>query len=154
MVINKKKKKKISVSNQNVNIIKKLLVIKNRFQNCLIMFLLMTRDMPNSERHPSEYINNIVLESMYIEAVTEGDVVDIFKHFKNSSACWDEFSHELVKSIKDYNKIPLTHICNLSLTMAYFLLSLNLFLRADLIWCSQIIDQYLFNQFFLHYLRN
>ena len=52
---------------------------------------------------------------MFVDNVTESDVVKIFANLKSSSTGWDGISLDVVKSSFAYFVKPLTHCMNLSL---------------------------------------
>ena len=56
----------------------------------------------------------------YIRPVTEIEIVDIISDFKDSAAGWDELKPSIIKGIKQFIKVPLRHICDLSFSAGVF----------------------------------
>ena len=59
-------------------------------------------------------------DTFKMSPVTENEVAKIIENFKDSAAGWDDLRPNVMKSIKDCIKIPLTHISNLSFVNGIF----------------------------------
>ena len=61
-----------------------------------------------------------------INHVTEDETIKIMGQFKDSAAGWDSLMPSIIKNIKEYLKLPLAHICNLSFSTGVFPTELKL----------------------------
>ena len=75
----------------------------------------LAKKIPNSDKKPKDFIKGVKEKSMYIETVTQSDVVKIFSSLKSASSGWDGVSLDAVKSSLASFVEPLTHCMNLSL---------------------------------------
>ena len=50
----------------------------------------------------------------------ENEVLEIISKLKNSAPGWDGFDANTIKEIKDLLLVPLTHVCNVSLSTGIF----------------------------------
>ena len=75
----------------------------------------LAQKIPHSEKSPKDFIKVCNENSMFVDNVTESDVVKIFASLKSSSSGWDGISLNVVKSSFAYFVKPLTHCMNLSL---------------------------------------
>ena len=55
-----------------------------------------------------------------INHVTEDEIVKIMGQFKDNAAGWDSLKPSMIKNIKEYVKLPLACICNLSFSTWVF----------------------------------
>ena len=76
----------------------------------------VSADIPIHNKSPTSYINNHISDTIYLEPVTENEVENIIINLKNSSPGWDDFTAKIVKLSYPSFIIPLTYICNLSLS--------------------------------------
>ena len=60
-----------------------------------------------------------------LDPVLENEVSKISNSFKDSATGWNETKQRIVKNIKESIKIPLTHICNKSVSNGLFLLEMK-----------------------------
>ena len=82
----------------------------------------MAKKIPvNKDKHFSDYITHHVVNSMFLEPVTEQEILNIVKLFKNKHSCGhDGIPMFLLKNVI-YNILkPLSYICNLSLKNGIF----------------------------------
>ena len=61
-----------------------------------------------------------------INPVTEDEIVKIMGQFKDNAAGWDSLKPSIMKNIKEYVKLPLACICNLSFSTGVFPTELKL----------------------------
>ena len=80
----------------------------------------LAKAIPQVSKSPIEYIKENLENCFYIRPVTEIEIVDIISDFKDSAAGWDELKPSLIKGIKQFIKVPLRHICNLSFSAGVF----------------------------------
>ena len=76
----------------------------------------LSADIPIHNKSPTSYITNHISDTIYLEPVTENEVENIIINLKNSSPGWDDFTAKIVKLSYPSFIIPLTYICNLSLS--------------------------------------
>ena len=76
----------------------------------------LSADIPRHNKSPTFYISNHIFDTIYLEPVTENEVENIIINLKNSSPGWDDFTAKIVKLSYPSFIIPLTYICNLSLS--------------------------------------
>ena len=77
--------------------------------------------LPNTDIDPITYINNGVSKTIFLQPVTENEVIKILKNMKNSSSPgWDAITSKIVKVSYNYFLSPLVHICNLSFMFGVF----------------------------------
>ena len=69
---------------------------------------------------PSDYLKYDIMNKMHLDPVTENEIDKIILNFRDSSAGWDELKPTMVKSIRNYIKSPLRHICKLSFRTGIF----------------------------------
>ena len=73
----------------------------------------LAKNIPVSDKQPSEYMTHNILEMFYLSPVAEAEVDKIISNFKDSAAGWNELKPPIIKTVKDSIKIPLAHIGNL-----------------------------------------
>ena len=61
-----------------------------------------------------------MMNCFYIRPVTEIEIVNIVSDFTGSAAGWDELKPSVIRGIKEFIKMPLRHICNLSFNTGVF----------------------------------
>ena len=74
----------------------------------------------------SSYLNNRVINSIFLEPVTQLEVKKIISALKISSPGWDDIAPKVVKECQELLLVPLTHVFNLSLTEGVFPTELKL----------------------------
>ena len=122
MVINTRKQRQISNRFKcNGKTIEDECIIAYKFNNFFInIWPELAKNTPPSNKSPSEYITNVGEATFTINAVTDTEVATIIGNFNDSAAGWDDLRPKIIKGIKDYVKLPPTHICNLSFVSGVF----------------------------------
>ena len=122
MVINKRKQRQISNRFKcNGKTIEDENLIANKFNDFFINIgPELAKNIPPSNKSPSEYITNVSEATFTINAVTDTEVANIIGNFNDNAAGWDDLGPKIIKGIKYYVKLPLTHICNLSFASGVF----------------------------------
>ena len=122
MVINKREQCQISNRFKcNGKTIEDENLIANKFNDFFINIgPELDKNIPPSNKSPSEYITNVSEATFTINAVTDTEVANIIGNFNDSAAGWDDLRPKIIKGIKDYVKLPLTHLCNLSFVSGIF----------------------------------
>ena len=122
MVINKRKQRQISNRFKcNGKTIEDENLIANKFNDFFINIgPELAKNIPPSNKSPFEYITNVSEATFTINAVTDAEVANIIGNFNDSAAGWDDLRPKIIKCIKYYVKLPLTHICNLSFVSGVF----------------------------------
>ena len=80
----------------------------------------LTKKIPHSNKNPTSYITNTIMESIYLYNVTETEVRNIIYNLKFTSPGWDNLNAKVVKHTFDLYLQPLIHILNLSLKQGIF----------------------------------
>ena len=121
MIINK---------NKNMSVTKRFLhngkivdgkEIADRFNNFFVnVGSTLAKAIPPVSKSPTEYIKENMMNCFYIRPVTEIEIVNIISDFKDSAAGWDELKPSVIRGIKEFIKMPLRHICNLSFNTGVF----------------------------------
>ena len=121
-VINKRKHKPLATKfRQGDTIIEDKVTIAEHFNKYFVnVGATLANKIPDSNKNPTDYIKNKVLDSFFLEATCEAEVEKIINSMKDSAAGWDDLLPNIMKTIKEYIKIPLTHICNLSFATGIF----------------------------------
>ena len=116
MVTNKRKQRQISNRFKcNGKTVEDENLIANKFNDFFINIgPELAKNIPPGNKSPSEYIINVSEATFTINAVTDTEVANIIDNFNDSAAGWDDLRPKIIKGIKDYVKLPPTHICNLS----------------------------------------
>ena len=66
------------------------------------------------DRNPYEFMNNKVVNSLFLAPTNETEISEIISNVKNSSAGYDGTTIKMIKKLKGELLTPLTHIFNLS----------------------------------------
>ena len=80
----------------------------------------LAEKIPRVDKDPVSYIKNNTHKSIFLQPVSDLEVVKILKSLKQSSEGWDDISPRIVKNTYTYFLTPLVHICNLSLLHGIF----------------------------------
>ena len=116
MVINKRKYRQCCtkfVSNGETLEDGKL--IANKFNDFFVnVGSSLAKTIPLSPKNPTDYMMQNIDTIFNINPVTEDEIVKIMGQFKDSAAGWDSLKPSIIKNIKEYVKLPLACICNLS----------------------------------------
>ena len=95
--------------------------IADRFNNFFVNDgSTLAKAIPPVSKSPTEYIKENMMNCFYIRPVTEIDIVNIISDFKDSAAGWDELKSSVIRGIKEFIRMPLRHICNLSFNTGVF----------------------------------
>ena len=96
--------------------------IADRFNNLFVNGgSTLAKEIPPVSKSPTEYRKENMMNCFYIRPVTEIEIVDIIiSDFKDSAAGWDELKPSVIRGIKEFIKMPLRHICNLSFNTGVF----------------------------------
>ena len=146
MVIDKRKRRQISnrfkcngknIENENL--------IANKLNDFFINIgPELAKNIPPGNKSPSGFITNVSEATFTINAVTDTEVANIIGNFNDSSAGWDGLRPKIIKGIKDYVKLPLTHICNLSFVSGVFPTELEV---ANLVPIYKSNDEMIFSNY-------
>ena len=80
----------------------------------------LAKTIPLSPQNPTDYMMQNIDTIFNINPVTEDEIVKIMGQFKDSAAGWDSLKPSIIKNIKEYVKLPLACICNLSFSTGVF----------------------------------
>ena len=80
----------------------------------------LAKDIPNSSSTYQEFPNHPSDNSIFLQPVTENEILDIIKALNNGSPGIDDICAKPIKYISDVIIIPLCYICQLSLTQGCF----------------------------------
>ena len=80
----------------------------------------LARKIRKSNVDPTSYINNTILDTMFLREVEHSEVKNIILSLKNSSPGWDNICPKVVKDSYECIIRPLTHIFNLSFNSGVF----------------------------------
>ena len=80
----------------------------------------LVKNIPNSSSTFKEFPNHPCDNSIFLQPVTENETLQIMKALKNGSPGIDDICAKPIKYISDINVIPLSYICQLSLTQGCF----------------------------------
>ena len=82
----------------------------------MIFFLgsSLAKIIPLSPKNPTDYMMQDIDTIFNINPVTEDEIIQIMEQFKDGTAGWDSLKPSIIKTIKEYVKLPLAHICNIS----------------------------------------
>ena len=80
----------------------------------------LAKDIPNSSSTDQEFLNHLCDNSIFLQPVTENEILEIIKALNNGSPGIDEICAKPIKYISDIIVIPLCYICQLSLTQGCF----------------------------------
>ena len=143
MVIHKRKQRQIcNKFIYNEKIIEDENLIANKFNDFFINIgPELAKNISPTDKNPSEYITEETIATFTINTVTDVEVAKIIGSFNDSAARWDDLRPKTIKDIKDYIKLPLTHICNLSFTSGVFPTELKL---ANVVPIYNAIDEMVF----------
>ena len=127
-IINRNKKRKVATRFKiNNNIIENPEAIADKFNEYFINIgPTLAKDIPSSDRTPSDYLHNRIQESFFFAPVLENEILMIISKLKNSSSGWDCFETKVIKEIKTIIVEPLVYICNLSISTGIFPYELKL----------------------------
>ena len=80
----------------------------------------LAKAIPTVNKTPLYCMKNKIFESMFIEPVTQDEIVKLIGNLKDSACGWDELSTKFIKLSLECIVAPITHICNQSLQEGIF----------------------------------
>ena len=96
-------------------------VICNRFNNFFVNIgPTLAKSIPKVNESPLSYMGNRLIESIYLEPVTENQINTLIKALKDTATGFDNMNSMSLKISSETLVKPLTHICNFSLTQGIF----------------------------------
>ena len=120
-------------------------LISNRFNE---FFVNIGPNLANcikrQNKTPQEYMKYIIINSLYLEPVSESEIHNLISSLKNNSPGYDHLRANLLKMSFPIICKPLTYICNLSLQDGVFPQELKL---ANVIPLFKSGDRELFNNY-------
>ena len=128
MVINKRKYRQCCTKFvSNGETLKDGKLIANKFNDFFVnVGSSLAKTIPLSPKNPTDYMMQNIDTIFNINPVTEDEIVKIMGQFKDSAAGWDSLKPSIIKNIKEYVKLPLACICNLSFSTGVFPTELKL----------------------------
>ena len=128
IIINKSKnKKEASGFKYKDTIITNKQVIADKFNEFFVnVGPNLARNIPNTKTKPTAYLKNKVMESFFLQPVSEDELVKVITNLKNSAPGWDGYQAQILKKIKHTILRSILHICNLSFSTGVFPLELKL----------------------------
>ena len=96
-------------------------IICNRFNDFFVNIgPTLAKSIPKVNESPLSYMGNRLIESIYLEPVTENEINTLNKALKDTATGFDNMNSMSLKISSEILIKPLTHICNLSLTQGIF----------------------------------
>ena len=80
----------------------------------------LAKAIPNSSKSPLYCMKDRVLESIFLEPVTEEELYKLISKLKDSANGWDDLGSKFIKLSLHYIVKPLSYICNQSLQEGIF----------------------------------
>ena len=80
----------------------------------------MAKSIPKVNESPLSYVWNRLMESIYLEPVTENQINTLIKALKDTATGFNNMNSMSLNISSETLVKPLTHICNLSLTQGIF----------------------------------
>ena len=91
--------------------------ICNKFNDFFLNIgMNLTSKIPNTDIPCTKYLSGTYTKSIFMSPTSTNEVDNIISTLKNSSSGHDGIDAAMLKTVKAYIIIPLTHICNLSLS--------------------------------------
>ena len=120
-------------------------IICNRFNDFFVNIGPMSAKLiPKVNESPLRYMGNRLIETIYLEPVTENEINTLIKALKDTVTGFDNMNSMSLKISSETLIKPLTHICNLSLTQGIFPSQLKI---ANVIPLYKSDDPMLFNNY-------
>ena len=104
----------------------------------------MAAKIPEQNLSPLDFMDQPLLNSIYLSEVTSEEINNILKSLKNGAAGYDELNACLLKHISPFITEPLKYLSNLSLSEGIFPTELKL---ANVIPLYKADDAFLFNNY-------
>ena len=83
----------------------------------------MAAKIPEQNVSPLDFMDQPLLNSIYLSEGTSEEINNILKYLKNDAAGYDELNSCLLKHISPFITEPLKYLSNLSLSEGVFLLN-------------------------------
>ena len=80
----------------------------------------LAKSLKNVNRKPKFYLEEPLINTMFLAPVTEKELYEIFKLLKDSAAGYDEMRTEPLRNALPHYVSPLNYVCNLSLQQGIF----------------------------------
>ena len=126
MINNKKSITKCSKFTHNNRYITNENEIANHFNKFVVNIgPNLAKNIPNSSSTFQEFLNHPCDNSIFLQPVTENETLQIMKALNNGSPGIDDICAKPIKYIRDSIVIPLSYICQLSLTQGCFPIELK-----------------------------
>ena len=120
-------------------------IICNRFNDFFVNIgPTLAKSIRKVNACPLSYMGNRLIESIYLEPVTENEINTLIKALKDTATGFDNMNYMSLKISSETLIKPLTHICNLSLTQGIFPSQLKI---ANVIPLYKSDDPMLFNNY-------
>ena len=120
-------------------------IICNRFNDFFVNIgPTLAKSIPKINESPLSYIGNRLIESIYLEPVTENEINTLIKSLKDTATGFDNMNSMSLKISSETPIKPLTHICKFSLTQGIFPSRLKI---ANVIPLFKSDDPILFNNY-------
>ena len=115
---------------------------KNICNRCNDLFVnigpTLAKSIPKVNESPLSYMGNRLIESIYLEPVTENEINTLIKALKDTATGFDNMNSMSLKISSETLIKPLTHICNLPLTQGIFPGQLKLQMSSP---CTKVMVQ-------------
>ena len=122
-----------------------LYVISNKFNDFFINIgPNLATIIPKQNLSPLDFMDQPLLNSIYLSEVTSEEISNILKSLKNGAAGYDEINAALLKHISSFVTEPLKYLSNLSLSEGVFPTELKL---ANVIPLYKADDAFVFNNY-------
>ena len=96
-------------------------VISNKFNEFFVnVGPALANKIPQQDTPPEQYLKNRLVYSLYLEPVTENEIIRLVQSLKEAAAGYDGLSSSILKLSLSHISRPLTYICNLSLVEGVF----------------------------------
>ena len=120
-------------------------VISNKFNDFFVNIgPNLAAKIPEQNLSPLDFMDQPLLNSIYLSEVTSEEINNILKSLKNGAAGYDELNACLLKHISPFITEPLKYLSNLSLSEGIFPTELKL---ANVIPLYKADDAFLFNNY-------
>ena len=120
-------------------------VISNKFNDFSVNIgPNLAAKIPEQNLSPLDYMDQPLLNSIYLSEVTSEEISNILKSLKNGAAGYDKLNACLLKHISPFITEPLKYLSNLSLSEGVFPTELKL---ANVIPLYKSDDVFLFNNY-------
>lgn len=146
-IINKKRKQKMQIKFRvsDTSTITDPFVISENFNDFFVNIgHNLARRIPYTNSVPREFMGDRVRYSIFLEAVTQDELLQIIRSLKDGAPGYDEITAKVLKSSVPSIVEPLCYLCNLSLSEGVFPQELKL---ANVLPLYKSGDDMLFNNY-------